>query len=215
MKIRRIPVWFVVFGVLAAVGGDKTFSPPPAANAKTYPAHETHEDEGVTIAIDPYDTPEKATIFKLKYGELGYLPVRLIISNDSSKTLMLQDLKVEYITAHRDKLQPATTDDLYRRISRPEKAAGRPKINLPIPGPHKQPAAMSREAVQEISSAMFLPVPVTPNSTNSGFLFFDVLDIGNPEAGAHIYISGIKEATKEIFYFDIPLDKYLNPAANK
>ena len=215
MKIRRIPVWVVVVGVLAAVGGDKTFSPPPAANAKTYPAHETHEDEGVTIAIDPYDTPEKAAVFKLKYGGLGLLPVRLIISNESSKTLMLQDLKVEYITAHRDKLQPATKDDLYRRISRPEKAAGRPKINLPIPGPRKQPAAISRDAAQEIDSAMFLPVPVTPSSTNSGFLFFDVLDISNPEAGAHIYISGIKEATKEIFYFDIPLDKYLTPAATK
>ena len=205
----------LLFGVLAAVAGDKVFNPPPATHANSYPAHETHEDEGVTIAIDPYDTPAKAAIFKLKYGELGFLPIRLIISNDGSKALMLEDLKVEYITAHRDKLDPATKDDMYRRIARPEKAGSRPKINLPIPGPRKQPAPISREAAQEIDAAMFLPVPVTPHSTNSGFLFFDVLDISNPETGAHLYISGIKAATKEIFYFDIPLEKYLNPTQTK
>jgi hypothetical protein len=205
----------MVFGVLAAVAGDKGFNPPPAAHANTYPAHETHEDEGVTIAIDPYDTPAKAAIFKLKYGELGLLPIRLIVSNDGSKPLMLDDLRVQYITAHRDKLEPATTEDLYRRIARPEKATSKPKVNIPVPGPRKRPAPISREAVQEIQSAMFLPVPVTPHSTNSGFLFFDVLDIDHPEPGAHLFISGIKAATQEIFYFDIPLEKYLNPAQNK
>jgi hypothetical protein len=211
LKTSKIPVWVLLFGVLAAVAGDKAFNPPPATHANAYPAHETHEDERVTIAIDPYDTPAKAAIFKLKYGELGFLPIRLIISNDGSQSLMLDDLKVEYITAHRDKLDPATKDDMYRRIARPEKAGSRPKINLPIPGPRKQPAAVSREAAQEIDAAMFLPVPVTPHSTNSGFLFFDVLDLSSPEPGAHLYISGIKAATKEIFYFDIPLEKYLNP----
>lgn len=213
--MRTIPASLVIFGFLAAVAGDKGFNPPPAEHAQTYPAHETHEDEGITIAIDPYDTPQKAAIFRLKYGELGLLPIRLIISNDSSKALMLDDLRVQYITAHRDKLDPATKDDMFRRIARPEKAANKPKINIPIPGPRKQSAPINRDAAQEIEAAMFLPVPVTPHSTNSGFLFFDVLDINNPEPGAHLYISGIKAATQEIFYFDIPLEKYLNPAKSK
>ena len=116
-------------------------------------------------------------------------------------------LKVEYITAHRDKIEPATQDDMYRRIARPGKAGSRPKVNLPIPGPRKQPAAVNREAAEEINSAMFLPVPVTQHSTNSGFLFFDVAGIENPEAGAHLYLSGIKAGSKELFYFDIPLEK--------
>jgi hypothetical protein len=196
------------------VAGDKSFSPPPASHANTYPAHETHEDEAVTIAIDPYDTAAKtAAVFKLKYGELGFLPIRLIISNDGGKPLMLEDLKIEYITAHRDKIEPATQDDMYRRIARPEKAGSRPKINLPVP--RKQATPVSREAAQEIQSAMFTPFPVTPHSTNSGFLFIDVLDISNPETGAHLYISGIKSGSKEIFYFDIPLEKYLNPGSSK
>lgn len=202
------------FGILVAVAGDKGFSPPPASHANTYPAHETHEDEAVTIAIDPYDNPAKtAAVFKLKYGELGFLPIRLIISNDGSTPLMLQDLQVEFITVRREKIEPATNDDLYRRIARPEKAGSRPKINLPVP--RKQPAPVSREAAQEIQSAQFAIFPVTPHSTNSGFFFFDVLDISNPETGAHLAISGIKAGTKELFYFDIPLEKYLNPQQNK
>lgn len=213
--MRKIPVLAVLFCALAAVAGDKGFSPPPAARADTYPAHETHGDENVTIAIDPYDNPAKTTIFKLKYSGLGLLPIRIIISNDGPKPLMLEDLKVQYITRNRDKLEPATKDDIYRRIARPEKAASKPKVNIPIPGPHKPPRAISRDAIEELDSAMFLTVPVSPHSTNSGFLFFDVLDIDNPEPGAHVYISGIKAATQELFYFDIPLEKYLNPTPSQ
>ena len=61
--------------------------------------------------------------------------------------------------------------------------------------------------MDEIGSALFTSVPVSPHSTNSGFLFFDVLDVENPQAGAHVYISGIRAGSKEIFYFDIPLEK--------
>jgi hypothetical protein len=53
--------------------------------------------------------------------------------------------------------------------------------------------------------AIFANVPVTPHSTNSGFLFFDVAGISDPEAGAHLYIYGIKSGTQELFYFDIPM----------
>jgi hypothetical protein len=57
---------------------------------------------------------------------------------------------------------------------------------------------------------MFVTVPVMPLSTNSGFLFFDVAGIESPEAGAHLYVSGIKAGTQELFYFDIPLEKVVS-----
>jgi hypothetical protein len=172
--------------------------------------HEAHDDESVVIALDPYDTTEKTSIFKVKYRRMDLLPIRLIISNDGSKPLLLDDLKVEYVTVHRDKLQPATKDDILRRIVRPEKVARQPTVRLPIPGPRKQPSAVSKDALEELQSAQFVPVPVTPNSTNSGFFFFDVTDIDNPEDGAHLYVSGIRAGTKELFYFDIPLGKSTN-----
>jgi hypothetical protein len=194
----------VVLAATLAFSSDKGFNPPPAGPAISYPAHESHNDEKVTIAIDPFTGAQKAAVFKVKYQEYGFLPIRLIISNDGDQPLMLDAMKIELITGDRVKLQPATRDDIFRRISRPEKAASRPKVQLPIPVPHSKDP-VGKEARDEVPLAMFGNVPVMPKSTNSGFLFFDVAGLNDPEAGAHIYISGIKAGTQELFYFDIPL----------
>jgi hypothetical protein len=197
----------VSFAMIAASAGDKAFSPPPAAAANTYPAHETHQDESVSIAVDPYDTPEKTAIFKIKYRQIGFLPVRLIISNDGSTPLMLNDMRVEFITARRDKIEPAVTEDVLRRITHPQKADT--KRPIPFPIPRGKPEPVKKDQVEELQSAAFVPFPVTPHSNYSGFLFFDIQGIDDPEAGAHVYISGMRAGTKELFYFDIPLEKYL------
>jgi len=207
MKSRKITSWLLL-GTLAcsaAIAGDKGFSPPPAKHAATYALHESHDDESVSIALDPYDTPEKTAIFKVRYRDSGLMPIRLIVSNDSDKPLMLDDLKVVLVTGTRVRLQPATKEDIYRRISRPEKSISKPTVKIPIPGTGKRPTSISQEAFEEVGSAIFVTVPVTPHATNSGFLFFDVIDVERPEAGAHLYISGVRAGTKELFYFDIPL----------
>jgi hypothetical protein len=185
--------------------GEKRFNPPPAGQAGTYPLHETHKDEKVTIAVDPCDTPEKADIFKVNYKGYGFYPVRLIISNDSDQTLMLQDMKIDYITAKRDKLQPATDADIYRRLVKPNKAS-QPGSGPRLPFPTGKKEPLSKEAREEYESAQFLSVPVTPHSIHSGYLFFDVMDTP-VEPGAHLQVSGIKAGSQELFYFDIPMDK--------
>jgi len=92
------------------------------AHASTYALHEAHNDEKVTIAVEPVDTPQTSNAFKVNYRDYGLLPIRLLISNDSDQTLMLDSLKIEYITARRDKLQPATNEDIYRKFVRPNRA---------------------------------------------------------------------------------------------
>jgi len=186
------------------VGAEKHFNPPPAGNASTYPLHETHSDEKVTIAVDPCDTPEKVKVFSVNYQGYGFYPIRLIISNDSDQTLMLQNLKIEYITVKREKLQPATDDDIYRRLVKPNKA-GHPGPKLPFPTGKKEP--LSKEVREEYESAQFLTVPITPHSTHSGYLFFDFMYVDTPVAGAHIYLTGLKAGGKELFYFDLPMAK--------
>jgi hypothetical protein len=190
----------------ALVFSEKHFNPPPAAHASTYSLHESHNDEKVTIAVEPCDTPATTGVFKNNYQERGLFPVRLLISNDSDQTLMLQDLKIEYITARRDKLQPATDADIYRKFVRPNRAdKSHPGVHLPFPVGKKK-EAISKDTVEEYESAQFLTVPVTPHATHSGYLFFDMQDEA-PAPGAHLYLSGIKAGTKELFYFDIPMDK--------
>jgi hypothetical protein len=206
VNARQIAACAVVL-LTALLFAEKHFDPPPPARADAYPLHETHKDEKVTVGVDPCDTPEKAGVFKVNYKGYGYYPVRLVISNDSDKTLMLQDLKIEYITARRDKIEPATDADIYRRLVKPNKAdTGKPGIKLPFPvGKKKEP--LSKEVREEYESAQFLTVPVTPHATNSGYLFFDMMDTDVPGPGAHLYITGIKAGSQELFYFDIPMDK--------
>ncbi len=196
----------VLLAATLAFKSDKGFNPPPAGPAATYPAHETHDEEKVSIAVDPFTSPERASIFKVKYRAYGFLPVRLIITNDGDSPLMLDAMKIELITGDREKLRPATREDIFRRISRPERAASRPKVQLPIPLPHEKDP-VGKEARDEVPMAMFSAVPVSPHSTNSGFLFFDLLNNSAAEDGAHLYISGIRAGTKELFYFDIPLQQ--------
>jgi hypothetical protein len=212
--VKKLAILSLVLTLSSALpGGNKKDSTvPPATHAKTYPACETHNDEKVSVAIDPFDTPEKASVFHTNFMQHGFLPVRVIISNDSDATLMLTDLKVEFITARRDKLQPATNDDLYRRLAGPVAGPNKPGVRLPrpLPTPKRTKPAVAPEVMAEIEAAQFLTVPVTAHSTYSGFLFFDVAGIDTPEAGAHIYLSGMKMDGKELFYFDIALEKYLS-----
>jgi hypothetical protein len=208
---RRIFLFVLTATVLACAGDSKpAASLPKATHAKTYPAQETHEDEGVSIAIDPFDMPDKAAVFKVKYRDHDFLPIRLIISNDTDKTVMLNDLMVQLVTVNRRKLEPATNDDIYRRLAHLKNMPGKPGVQLPIPLPKKDKSAVPKEQMEEIQTLQFVPYPVTAHSTSSGFLFFDVSGIDNAEAGAHVYLSGIKVNSKELFYFDIPLEKYLN-----
>lgn len=210
----RILLVLLLLVATLALPADKPFSPPAANPAKTYPAHESHDDEKVSIAIDPYDQPDKAKIFKIKYQEKGFLPIRLIISNDSDQTLMLTDLKIQYITVKRDKIDPATTDDIYRRIVHLKSNPSSPKTPIPLPIPRggsRSPVSKdAKEAVEELDTAQFAPYPVEAHSMRSGFLFFDISGIDVPEAGAHVYLTGMRAGTKELFYFDIPLEKYLS-----
>lgn len=211
MKSKKIAA-VVLLAAAVVFSSDRGFNPPPAGRASTYPAHEAHDDEKVTIAIDPFTSPEKAAVFKIKYKDYAFLPIRLIITNDGDQPLMLDSMKIQLVTADREKLEPAVRDDIFRRISRPEKAASRPKVQLPIPVPHdKDP--VGKVAREEVPLAMFSNVPVTPHSTNSGFLFFDVLGVRDREEQAHLYISGIRSGSRELFYFDIPLQQLAPPSS--
>src|SRR5713226_8602004 len=55
----------------------KQFAKPAAQPAKTYPAHDEHPTEGVTLAIDPYDMADKAQIFSVNHRDEGFLPAFL------------------------------------------------------------------------------------------------------------------------------------------
>jgi hypothetical protein len=185
----------------------KHFVMPAAHPAKTYPAHDEHPSEGVTLALDPYDMADKANIFSQRYNELGFVPIFVVITNDGDQPVSLAGSRAELVTHDRTKIPPATEDDLYRRVSRPN---GGVSAN-PLPWPKKAKGAVSKEAQDEIQNSQFAARAVEPHGTQSGFMFFDVSGISAPLAGANFYLTGMRDAKgKELMYFEVPLEKYLS-----
>ena len=83
-------------------------------------------------------------------------------------------------------------------------------LGLPFPS-KKVKGGVSKQATQEIQNAQFVAQAVEPHSTQSGFLFFDVSGISVPLAGAHFYLTGVRDAKgNELMYFEVPLEKYLS-----
>ena len=189
----------------------KEFVMPKVYPAKTYPAHDEHPTEKVTISADPYDMPDKASIFSIKYAEQGYLPVFMVFTNDGDTPIAMNDLKVQLITHARDKIEAASEDDLYRRFSHIKKRGDEPGHNplpIPIPGTGGPKVGVKKNQRDEISTAMFAAKAVAPHESEAGFMFFDVSGISQPLAGGRIIITGVTNSNgQEMMYFEIPLEK--------
>jgi hypothetical protein len=190
----------------------KEFVMPQAQPAKTYPAHDEHPLENVAVGVDPYDLAEKTTIFSVRYSEIGFMPIFVVVTNDGSQPVELSGMKAQLVTVNRAKLAPANEDDIARRLTRPSANTNK----YPIPFPTKKiKGGLSKQALEEIQNAEFVAKAVEPHSTQSGFLFFDVSDLSTPLAGAHFYLTGVRDAKgNELMYFEIPLEKYLSAPAH-
>jgi len=210
MWFTRAVVVLCTVAAFAVVLAARDFVKPAARSAQNYPAHDDHTDERVAIAADPYDTADKAKIFSVNFREHGILPIFFVVTNDGNQPISMANLRVTLTTANRDKLTPISSEDIYRRITNPQVNTRPPE---PIPIPHKKvKGTISEKERNEIESSQFAAKAVEPHNTQSGFLFFDVAGIAAPLAGAHVFVSGVDDAKgTELFYFDVPLEKYLNP----
>jgi hypothetical protein len=198
----------LLYAIVCLAG--KHFVMPAAQPAKNYPAHDAHSNEAVTLGLDPYDMADKAGIFSVHYNDVGLMPIFIVITNDGDQPVSISGMKAELITADRSKIPPATEDDIYRRIAKPP---GNISPN-PLPWPKKAKGSVSKDAMEEIQNAQFAAKAVEPHGTQSGFMFFDVSEISAPLAGAHFYLTGVRDAKgNELMYFDVSLEKYLSAPA--
>lgn len=184
----------------------KDFVKPVAQPAKTYPAHDDHTSDKVAIAADPYDTPAKAKkIFSLNFQEHGFLPIFFVVTNDGDQPVSIANMQVTLTTAGRAKLNPSSTEDIFRRFSNPH-ANLHP---IPVPIPQKKVKGMlSQKERDEIENSQFAAKAVEPHTTQSGFLFFDVEDVSSPLEGARLFVTGVNDARgTELMYFEIPMEK--------
>jgi hypothetical protein len=193
---------------LAVLAGDyKPPDLPQVFHAKTYPIHESHDNEHVAIALDPYFEANRADLLHVPYRKHELLPVRFIITNDGNDPITLKGMKVEFITAHNEKQEPASTEDIQRRLAnQPRTQTTTPP--LPLPLPRKSRGRVSGSTQDEIDYLQFKARAVEAHSTQSGFFFFDTSGMSDPLSGSHVYITGVRNGDgQELFYFDLPLKK--------
>src|SRR5512136_2394436 len=99
MKILPLTVFCLVFGTISLPAFDYQVKIVKVMPIASYPAR--IELGGVTIAIDPYNSNEKAySAFDVKnLNSRGYYPIHVIIQNSSSKFFNIRTRNVVLITS--------------------------------------------------------------------------------------------------------------------
>ncbi len=192
--------------ISTSVWAFKEFVAPHPENANGYASKDSHPNEKVTAAIDLYNTAPKDDIFNTHYMQEGVLPVLLVITNSSDQPVSTKSMHAELVTASRSKLEALGVEDVFRRVAHIKASSTSPQRVGPIPFPNGAKNKKAHEQYQELTDAAFLAEAVEPHATRSGFLFFDIDGIKSPTTGAHIYLTGIRDASgNELMYFDIPV----------
>ncbi len=207
---RAVAIAAIALLAVGAAFAKKQFAMPQVQPAATYAAHEAHTDESVTVAAEPYESAPKSDIFAIKWADHDLLPILVVITNDGDQPITVGNLQIQLITADHEKIPPATNDDLYRRLSNPKD----PQRKIPIPLPTgRAKSSVNHDQLDEMDRAQFAARVVEPHTTRAGFFFFDIRDVNRPLPGARLDISGLKNSHgQELFYFDLPMDKYLGRA---
>jgi hypothetical protein len=205
--LRAIPP-FLLWLALPAMASDHT--PPPVQPATSFAAVEAHNDEKVAIAAEPYDTREKEAIFRVDYLSHGVMPVRLIVTNNGNRPISLRDARILFITAAGDKIQAAEPEDVERLMTRKEREGKKLPMPSPIPAIKLKPKASNKEIEEDFDTFEYGALVVEPHTTRAGFLFYDVSALDTPLRGAKLHLHKLRDADgNELFYFEIPFDKYL------
>jgi len=201
---------------LAAIGFAAEHNPPAVQPATSFPAVEVHPDEHVAIAVEPYDTKEKESIFRVDYIDHDVMPVRLIVTNMGDKPISLRNARILFETADGDRIQAAEPEDVERLMTRKERMGERIPMPAPIPPIHTKPKDSNQEIEQDFDTFEYQALVVEPHTTRAGFLFYDVSQLDHPLKGAKLHLHKLRDADgQELFYFDIPFDNYLKSRSSQ
>jgi hypothetical protein len=216
-QIALLVVTTTCLFAVPSFASDKPRKAPPPKPANQYAAFDAHPKELVTVAAEPCDDPKDCDFFRLQYIQHGFLPIRVIFTNDGDTALSLDDSRMQFISVNNDKIPAATDDDIQRRLFSTKSVKGR-KVPLPAPLPpitlHDKP--VDKQITQDEDDFGFKSTTVNSHSTLAGYLFYDVRELNDhPLKGAELYIKmvyalpGKEGDKKQLFDFNIPFDKWL------
>jgi hypothetical protein len=211
--LRGIPL-FMLWFALPVAANDRT--PPAVQPATSFPAVEVHADEHVAIAAEPYDTKEKESIFRVDYLSHDVMPIRLIVTNQGDRPISLADARILFETADGDRIRAAEPEDVERMMTQKERQGSRIPLPAPLPPLHVKPKGSVQEIEDDFNTFEYSALAVEPHTTRAGFLFYDVSGLKDPLSGAKLYLHDLRDADgKQLFYFEIPFNKYLQSKSNQ
>lgn len=208
--VKTLPrtAWLLLFLALPATATDHVT--PPVQAATTYPAVEVHADEHLAIAIEPYDTKEKESIFRVDYLSHDVMPVRLIVTNLGDRPISLRDARILFETAAGQRIQAAEPEDVERLMTRKERMGTKIPLPGPLPPIHTKPKGSNKEIQADFDEFEYSALVVEPHTTRAGFLFYDVSGLTEPLVDAKLYVRDLRDADgHELFSFEVPFNKYL------
>lgn len=212
---RRISFQLLLMGMAAAAFASD-HAPPPVQPATTFAAVEVHDNEKLAIAAEPYDTRLKAAIFRVDYLAHGVMPVRLVVTNNGDKPISLRDARILFQTAEGDRIQASEPEDIERLMTRKEREGGKIPLPGPLPPLKTKAKASNKDIEADFNTFEYGALVVEPHTTRAGFLFYDVSQLDHPLRGARLHLHALRDAEgKELFYFEIPFDKYLQSKSSQ
>ncbi len=183
---------------------------PGIEAATTFPAVDVHAEEQVAIAADPYDTREKGSFFRVDYWKYGFMPIRVIVTNNGDKPISLAQARIHFITADGDKIPAALPSDVERASTFDSKAGKTIPLPAPLPPIKGKPKTSTKSIEEDFATYEYGAIVVEPHTTRAGFLFYDMKGLDHPLKGAKLYLRKLQGSDgKELFFFEIPFDKYL------
>lgn len=210
--LKRISVLAAWVAATALAADHKV---PPVQPATSFAAVEVHEKEKVAVAAEPYDTREKEDIFRVDYLEHGVMPIRLIVTNLGDRPISLRDARILFQTPAGDRIQAAEPEDVERLMTRKEREGKKIPMPGPIPNIHTKPKASNKEIEADFDQFEYQALVVEPHTTRAGFLFYDVSQLEDPLKGSKLHLHKLRDADgNELFFFEIPFDKYLQSKSN-
>lgn len=210
--LKRISLLAACLAATALAADHKV---PPVQPATSFPAVEVHDKEKVAVAAEPYDTREKEEIFRVDYLEHGVMPIRLIVTNLGDRPISLRDARILFQTPAGDRIQAAEPEDVERVMTRKEREGRKIPLPGPIPSIHTKPKASNKEIEADFDQFEYQALVVEPHTTRAGFLFYDVSQLDDPLKGSKLHLHKLRDADgNELFFFEIPFDKYLQSKSN-
>jgi len=214
MRLRSLSFLALALMFMAAALPASDHTLQPAKEASSYPAFDAHANEHVVIAAEPFDTKEKMGIFRVDYLKNGFMPIRIIVTNNGDRPISLVDARIHFITANGDRIPAAEAEDVERRMTHVSNTGRKIPMPAPLPPMGGKPKTPDSKIEQDFSEFEYSAIAVEPHTTRAGFLFYDMEGLGgNPLRGAKLRLRELRDADgKEMFSFDIPFDKYLDAA---